>query len=101
MSKPNEVSTSRPIDTLAKKQCRMSELNDLDLEDLCDECGHEIGLHDSKEGCTHEHGDRYESGYAPMAGGPCGCTAWEVEEVSEAEAKSEPGLWPHAPEQGL
>lgn len=49
--------------------------------ELCDECGHPTRLHGS-EGCAFERGDRYESGYAPMAGGPCGCQATELEPVN-------------------
>ena len=47
----------------------------------CEECDHPVHLHDSKEGCTFERGDHYESGYAPMALGPCGCQAYTVEDA--------------------
>ncbi len=53
--------------------------DDLGLDDLCDECGHRIRLHGQPEGCQYERGDRYQSGYAPMAMGPCGCRAWSQE----------------------
>jgi hypothetical protein len=62
-----------------------------DIE-ICDECGHEVRLHNDPDGCQYECGDRYESGFAPMAGGPCGCTAWTVEILAELPYQGEPGL---------
>jgi len=54
--------------------------------DLCEECGHKISLHNDKYGCQVERGDIYESGYAPRAGGPCGCMAWTVEMIKARKA---------------
>lgn len=53
----------------------------------CEECGHPVNLHDAEEGCTFERGDSYESGYAPMALGPCGCTAVTFETPLDAAQK--------------
>jgi hypothetical protein len=47
----------------------------------CDDCGHDVNLHDAKEGCTFERGDAWVTGNQGsqptvlMAQGPCGCTA--------------------------
>ncbi len=56
-----------------------------DENELCDECGHKVSLH-GPEGCEYERGDSYTPGYAPMALGPCGCTAWTLEPVDEPKA---------------
>lgn len=66
-------------------------------EAVCDECGHPVVRHDAKEGCTFERGDSYESGFAPMALGPCGCTeiTLEIEGGDNGESRewmSGPGL---------
>lgn len=49
----------------------------------CANCGHEEKLHEDKYGCQHEYGDVYTPGFAPMAGGPCGCDDFEPEEPFE------------------
>lgn len=43
----------------------------------CPECGHPP----HRGECTVERGDSYQSGFAPMALGPCGCTYQEDDEV--------------------
>jgi hypothetical protein len=52
-------------------------------EELCEDCGHAVRLH-GKDGCEHEPGDRwidYPNGERLVALPPCGCKAWEWEEV--------------------
>jgi hypothetical protein len=46
-------------------------------EPVC-ECGHKQSKH-GKDGCSHERGDSYSAGFAPVALGPCGCEAFTLE----------------------
>ena len=43
---------------------------------LCDNCDHEVSLHDSKYGCQH---DRMVEADGIEQNGPCGCTAVTAE----------------------
>lgn len=48
-------------------------------DELCEECGHELRLHDDPYGCQYERGDAWVTGNQAdqptvlMAQGPCGC----------------------------
>lgn len=46
---------------------------------ICEDCGHPISAH-------RRHGCR---AWINEAGVPCGCEAWEVEELSESEASAQ------------
>jgi hypothetical protein len=47
------------------------DLEPLEEEQLCEECGHKLSLHENKYGCDYE-ADRYEPDFGPVAW-RCGC----------------------------
>ena len=51
---------------------------------LCNECGHDVALHEPRYGCDYE-ADRPDPDIGPVAW-RCGCKAWSYEALAEPES---------------